>query len=100
LIAETPRRLLTAGSIALVLILSALGSSPELHRLIHGAADAGHEDSCAVMLFAHGVSAPFDTAVPDATPETWIALSRPETLENFLTSPPYRLQPGRGPPGN
>lgn len=100
LLSETHRRLLTAGSVALVLVLSVLGSSPELHRLIHGGADAGHEDGCAIMLFAHGVSAPSDTAVPDATPETWVALSRPETIEIFLTSPRYRLQPERGPPGN
>ena len=98
LLTETPRRLLAAGSIALVLLLSVLASNPELHRLIHGDADAGHEDGCAVVLFANGVSAPFDTAVFAATPAELIALSRPETVEIFLTSPRYLHQPERGPP--
>ena len=96
--AGTPRRLLAAGSIALVLLLSVLGSNPELHRLIHGATDSGSEDGCAVVLFAHGVSAPFDTAVLAATPAAWTALSRPGSAEIFLTSPRYLHQPERGPP--
>ena len=98
LLAAAPRRLLAAGAIALVLLLSVLAANPELHRCIHGDADAGHEDGCAVVLFAHGVSAPFDTAVLAATPAEWTVLSRPETVEIFLTSPRYLHQPERGPP--
>ena len=98
LLAETPRRLLAAGGIALVLLLSVLAVNPELHRFIHGDADAGHEDGCAVVLFAHGVSTPFDSAVLAVTPAQWIALSRPESVEIFLTSPRYLHQPERGPP--
>jgi hypothetical protein len=100
LFAETPRRLLAAGGIALVLLLSVLAVNPELHRWIHGAADADHdhEDGCAVVLFAHGVSAPFDSAVLVATPAEWIVLGRPAAVEIFLTSPRYLLRPERGPP--
>ena len=96
--ADAPRRLLAAGAIALVLLLSVLASNPELHRFIHGDTDTGHEDGCAVVLFAHGVSTPFDTAVLAATPAAWATLSRPETAEIFLTSPRYLHQPERGPP--
>lgn len=98
LIAPAPRRLLAAGGIALVLLLSVLTANPELHRFIHGDGEAGHEDGCAVVLFAHGVSAPFDSAVLAATPAAWASLSRPETAEIFLTSPRYLHQPERGPP--
>ena len=98
LLSESPRRLLAAGGVALVLLLSVLGSNPELHRFIHGAEDSGSEDGCPVVLFAHGVSAPFDTAVLAATPATWAAQSRPETAEIFLSSPRYLHPPERGPP--
>ncbi len=98
LLAETPRRLLAAGSIALVLLLSVLAANPGLHRLIHHDADAGHEDGCAVVLFAHGVSVPFDSALLSAMPAIWRAVNRPQTVEIFLTSPRYLHQPERGPP--
>ena len=97
-LAEGPRRLLAAGGIALVLLLAVLAANPELHRLIHSGADTGQEDNCAVVLFAHGVSAPFDTAMVAATPAIWLALVHSETVEIFLTSPRYQHQPERGPP--
>ena len=98
LLAEVPRRLLAAGSIALVLLLSVLATNPELHRVFHAPSDAGHEDGCAVVLFAHGVSAPLDTAILASSPAQWLAFSRPETAEIFLASPRYLHQPERGPP--
>lgn len=98
ILTETPRRLLAAGSIALVLLLSVLASDAGLHRQIHGHSDADHEDGCAVVLFAHGTSVPFDSAVLAATPDTWLSLSRPESVDIFLASPRYLHQPERGPP--
>lgn len=98
LLAHAPRRLLAAGGIALVLLLSVLAANQALHRFIHGDAEAGHEDACAVILFAHGVSAPFDTAVLDAQPAEWDALRRPGAVEIFLASSRHQHPPGRGPP--
>jgi hypothetical protein len=98
LFSESPRRLLAAGGVALVLLLSVLGSNPELHRCIHGAENSGSEDGCAVVLFAHGLSAPFDTAVLAATPAEWSTFARPATAEVFVASPRYLHVPGRGPP--
>jgi hypothetical protein len=92
------RRLLAAGGIALVLLLSVLGSSPDLHRLVHGGADAGADDSCAVVLFGHGVSAPFDSATLTVTPVKWTALRPTESAEVFLASPRHLHPPERGPP--
>ena len=83
--AEAPRRLLAAAGIALVLLLSVLAANPELHRVLHADGDAAAEDGCAVVLFAHGVSAPFDSAVLAVTPADWSALNRPETAEIFLS---------------
>jgi hypothetical protein len=97
--AEGPRRVLAAGGIALVLLLSVLMVNPELHELFHHHDRTSHEeDGCAVVLFAHGVSAPFDTAMVAATPAEWLVLSRPEAVEIFLTSSRYLHQPERGPP--
>lgn len=93
------RRLIAAGGVALVLLLSVLAVSPELHERFHHHCDHdGNEDACAVVLYTHGVSAPFDTAVLAATPVEWHALGRATTAEIFLTSPRYLHLPGRGPP--
>jgi hypothetical protein len=95
---ETARRLFAAGGIALVLLLSALTASPELHRLFHGHDHSGTEDGCAVVQFAHGVSVTPDTALVAATPALWRVLGRPEISEIFLTSPRSLHPPERGPP--
>ncbi len=98
LLAETPRRLLAAGGIALVLLLSVLSVSPELHHLFHGDHDDGHEDGCAVVLFAHGVSTTVDTAILASTPAEWRELGRTPAAEILLTSSRYLHPPERGPP--
>jgi hypothetical protein len=98
LLTETTRRLVAVGGIALVLLLSALTASPELHRLVHGHQDAVTEDGCAVVQFAYGVSVTPDTALLDATPLPWREFARPEVAEIFLTSPRSLHPPERGPP--
>ncbi|MEO6873933.1 MAG: hypothetical protein ABI222_03840 [Opitutaceae bacterium] len=95
---ELPRRLLASVSIGLVLLLSVLASSPDLHRAFHHDGDSGHEDGCAVVLFAHGVSTTINTAILAATPTEWLTLSRPASIEIFLTSSRYLHPPERGPP--
>ena len=48
------RRLLAAGGVALVLLLTVLAASPELHARLHGTAgEADHE--CVITLYQHGV---------------------------------------------
>jgi hypothetical protein len=98
LLAETPRRLLAAGGIALVLLLSVLAVSPELHHFFHGDHDDGHEDGCAVVLFAHGVSTTVDTAILASTPVERRELVRLPAAEILLTSSRYLHPPERGPP--
>lgn len=97
---DTSRRLVAAGSIALVLLLTALTASPELHRLFHGHDEVGTDDGCAVVQFAHGVSVAPDTALVAATPAVWQVLGRSEIAEILLTSPRYLHQPERGPPAS
>lgn len=49
-------RLLAAGGVALVLMLSVLAASPALHAWLHSnAGQADHE--CAITLYQHGVAA-------------------------------------------
>jgi hypothetical protein len=98
LLTETARRLVAVGGIALVLLLSALTASPDLHRLVHDHHDAGTEDGCAVVQFAHGASVTPDTALVDATPLLWCEFARPDVSEIFLTSPRSLHPPERGPP--
>ena len=92
------RRLFSAGASALVLLLTVLAASPELHAWVHGDA-AGHDDSgCVIALFGHGVSlaAGGDTLV--VTPMEWQAAPPPAVEELLLTAPRYLRQPERGPP--
>ena len=95
---ERTRWVFALGSVALVLLLSILANNPALHRLFHADHDLGTDDSCAVVLFAQGVSAPLDTAVLAGSPTEWVAGNRTEVLEIVLTSPRYLHQPERGPP--
>lgn len=98
LLSEETRRILAAGGIALVLLLSVLAANPELHQVFHSGANSSHDDGCAVVLFAQGVSAPFDSAVLAAVPAEWTVLIRAGISEIFVSSPRYLLLPGRGPP--
>ncbi|MCX6945526.1 MAG: hypothetical protein NT173_12355 [Opitutales bacterium] len=98
--AEIFRRCGAVGGIALVLLLSVLTASPELHHLLHGQADGATEEGCVVVQFAHGVSVTPDTALVAATPVRWLVPSRPEIIALCLTSPRYLHQPERGPPAS
>ncbi|MDB6127832.1 MAG: hypothetical protein JWM35_1728 [Verrucomicrobia bacterium] len=95
---ELARRAIAATSIALVLLLTALSASPDLHRLFHDHADGGVDDGCAVVLFSHGVSAVADTAILAATPMVWHRAERATVAEIFLATPRFLHQPERGPP--
>jgi len=95
---EFLRRLMAVGGVALVLLLTALAASPELHHWFHGGDDGGSEDNCAVVLYAHGVSVAPDTAVLAATPALWRGLDRPEVAEVALAASRHLHPPGRGPP--
>lgn len=83
--------------VALVLGLSLLGASPELHELIHH--DAGAPDhECAITLFAHGQVHSAETAIPIVQ----FFAPAPQVLqswrESVVASTDIPLLPGRGPP--
>lgn len=82
---------------ATILLLTVLAVSPDAHLRLH--ADAGDADhACAITLFAHGITSsvgPTALAAPLEHPEL-LAYAAP--VELSLLSPPYRLQPPRGPP--
>ena len=90
-------RLLAAGGVALVLLLSVLAVSPGLHAWLHGnAGETDHE--CVITLFQHGVvSAAAEVALVLVTLVllAWIATA-PAALH--LAPPRYWLPRGRAPP--
>ena len=94
------RRVVAAGGIALVLLLTTLSASPDLHRLFHGDVDTGTDDGCAVVQFSHGVSPVVDTATLAATPMVWHRAHPASVDEIFLASPRFLHQPERGPPAS
>ena len=94
------RRAVAAGCAALVLALTILAARPGAHGLLHEVGhDAENSDhSCAVVMFASGVSL---TAAPDAiTPPTIVVqgISPVAATQIFLVPPRYLRQPERGPP--
>ena len=99
---DSLRRLLAAGCAALVLALTIFAASPVAHEWLHVCDDHAtaqtDDHTCAVVLFAAGVSlqlAPITVPVPDETPH---AISPATAAEVGLVSPRYLRQPERGPP--
>jgi hypothetical protein len=96
--AEFLRRLVAAGSAALVLALTIVAASPRLHDQLH----AGHaheaEEGCAVTLFAGGVSPPLGALEIAAPTIAWREQAPATATEIVLTAPRYLLLPERGPP--
>ena len=90
-------RLLAAGGVALVLLLSVLAASPGLHAWLHGnAGETDHE--CVITLFQHGVVvAAADVALVVVA---LVLLARVATAPAalHLAPPRYWLPPGHAPP--
>ena len=91
------RRLLAAGNIAAVLLLTILTVSPEAHERLH--ADAGAADhDCAVTLYEHGLTGGLDILVvmaPAAKPCAGVHL---QNSVLFLARRRRLLPPECGPP--
>lgn len=84
-------------SVALVLVLNILASSPEAHEHLHPDADhADHE--CAVVLFAHGIAPALDVPVVPAPVFIELGVPPAKATDLFLTSPRNLWPPERGPP--
>ena len=107
------RRLLAAGSVALVLALGLMSVSPALHEWVHAnpcatAADhdapgksgppAANDDACAVVAFAHGLTATLDIVAADRTPEATVTASLTARDEFTLAAADRLLPRGRAPP--
>jgi hypothetical protein len=91
------RRLLAAGSVALVLALAVLASCPELHHWLHGDSEQDSH-ACAVMLYASGLTLTAGAAGLAAPAVVWHERPAVAVAEIFLASPRYLRQPERGPP--
>lgn len=93
-----PRRLFAAGGAALVLALSVLAASPQLHEWLHP--DADHSDhECAITLFHHGVTQAVVGVALVVMPLLPVARVAMAPAGPDLIAPRHRLCPGRAPPG-
>jgi L-fucose mutarotase/ribose pyranase (RbsD/FucU family) len=82
---------------ALFLFLSFVGSSPQLHKLIHADANAP-DHSCAITLFAHGQVAAADVTTAIVTLLTLVVVTALLAETFLLPQADYRYSPSRAPP--
>jgi len=104
--ADRLRRVVALGCAAMVFALTIFAAGPEANEYLHEHKDCpshGHattepDHSCAVVLFASGVSLPVGPLF--VTPPTAVpaGISPVTAAEVFLVSPRYLRQPERGPP--
>lgn len=113
-LADPLRRALAVLCAGLVMALSLVAVSPELHEWLHSAEQehtchhhhkqakpsSEHEHDCAVVLFASGVDLPV-APVALIPPSVVVEGVSPVTeAEFYLVSPRYLRHPERGPPAN
>ena len=95
-------RFLAAGSAVLVLLLTVLAVSPQLHADFHAhdaETGAAHtDDGCVVALFAGGVTATPAALFLAAPTTAHAAVAFTPRAEIFVSPPRYLHQPERGPP--
>jgi hypothetical protein len=90
-------RLIAAVGVALVLVLSILAASPQLHAWLHrGAGQADHE--CAITLYQHGVTASAGATVLAVVALIALARVAAPPAELHLAPRRYWLPPGNAPP--
>ena len=92
------RRVLATCCAALVFTLGLFAASPLLHEQLHHNDHSSAGDSCAVVLFANGVSVPLAVTAMPPPPAEWVEQSFARSAEIDLSSPRYRLLPPCGPP--
>lgn len=93
-------RLFAVAALLLVIALTVLVASPDLHSRLHaGDSDhATHEAGCAVTLFSQGVEPLLALALLLA-PLVRVIVAPPSAHELFLVRPRFLRLPERGPPG-
>ena len=97
LLAVWSRRIFATGAAALVLTLSVLSASPQLHRWLHP--DAGQPDhECAVTLFHHGVTGAAVEVAVAVVSLLLVLRRRTAPAGPDLIAPRFRWFPGRAPP--
>ncbi len=91
-------RCFAVGAVVLTLLLTAAAASPALHLWLHGDTVPDASDSCAVVLFASGVTLATAAVAVAALPLVWRVVRVWNAEEILLASPRYLRQPERGPP--
>ncbi len=102
--ASLAHRAYVALCIGLLLAMGVFGANARLHAALHDSgqpAESHHQgegDSCAVALFATGVSVPLDVPAGMGMPVRLEPARLTATADIWLAKPEHRLMPGRGPP--
>lgn len=92
-------RLLAAGGVALVLLLTVLAASPELHAWLHrNAGQADHE--CVITLYQHGVEAATVGVVLVAAAWVFLAWAAIAPPMQVFPRVRYWLPPALAPPAS
>lgn len=92
------QRTLAAVLSVTILLLTALAVWPDGHEQLHGASASDTNHSCAVTLYAQGLTSA--TGQIDVLPpaEEWIQSATTPCDDLRLVAPKYLLRPLRGPP--
>ena len=91
-------RLLAAGCAALILLLTILAASPELHQRFHHETQPDRDDGCAVVLFSLGITGAAAAAILVVVAQCLAekVVTAPAGVD--LTAPRFQHPPGCGPP--
>ncbi|HVU24919.1 MAG TPA: hypothetical protein VHE13_12410 [Opitutus sp.] len=92
------RRLVAGASVALLLLLAVAAASPAIHQWLHGDSAPEAGDSCAVVLFATGVTVAAAAIAVVLAGAAWRVERVREAAEIFVAAPRYLRLPERGPP--
>lgn len=95
---EALRRIFAAGCVLMVFALGVFAASPTLHGKLHGGSRDFSSDTCAVALFAAGVTTVVPVIAQPPSIEEWSELRAVPSDEIRLESPRYLHRPERGPP--
>ena len=97
-VVEPARRVVAVGCALLTLALVVLAACPSLHAWLHHEKHLDNDDGCAVVLFAHGVTAAAAALAALVVAPLAFLETLPAPKLVLLSEPRFQFPPGCGPP--